>query len=62
MEIQKELLKIMVIDLVALKQFLKIKNPTEAPDFLNPVRLTLWEATEINFDKRMIDEFLKMLE
>ena len=29
-------------------EFLKIKNPTEAPDFLNPVRLTLWEATEVH--------------
>lgn len=28
--------------------FLKIKNPTEAPDFLNPIRLTLWEATEVH--------------
>lgn len=28
-------------------EFLKIKNPTEAPDFMNPVRLTLWEAAEI---------------
>lgn len=28
--------------------FLKIKNPTDAPDFLNPIRLTLWEATEVH--------------
>ena len=27
--------------------FLDIKNPTEAPDFLKPIRLTLWEATEV---------------
>ena len=28
--------------------FLSIKNPTDAPDFLNPIRLTLWEATEVH--------------
>ena len=28
--------------------FLSIKNPTEAPDFLNGIRLTLWEATEVH--------------
>lgn len=28
--------------------FVKIKNPTDAPDFLNPLRLTLWEATEVH--------------
>lgn len=28
--------------------FLGIKNPTDAPDFLNPIRLTLWEATEVH--------------
>lgn len=28
--------------------FLKLKNPTDAPDFLNPIRLTLWEATEVH--------------
>lgn len=28
--------------------FLKLKNPTNAPDFLNPLRLTLWEATEVH--------------
>ena len=28
--------------------FLNIKNPTEAPDFLNAIRLTLWEATEVH--------------
>jgi len=29
-------------------EFLKLKNPTDAPDFLNPIRLTLWEATEVH--------------
>lgn len=28
--------------------FLSIKNPTDAPDFLNVIRLTLWEATEVH--------------
>ena len=28
--------------------FLEIKNPTDAPDFLNSIRLTLWEATEVH--------------
>lgn len=28
--------------------FLKLKNPTDAPDFLNPIRLTLWEAVEVH--------------
>ena len=28
--------------------FINIKNPTEAPDFLNPIRLTLWEAAEVH--------------
>lgn len=30
--------------------FLKIKGQSPLPDFLNPIRLTLWEATEISFD------------
>lgn len=28
--------------------FLNLKNPTDAPDFLNPIRLTLWEAAEVH--------------
>ena len=28
--------------------FLKLKHPTDAPDFLNSIRLTLWEATEVH--------------
>ena len=31
--------------------FLKIDRPSALPNFLNKSRLTLWEATEINFDK-----------
>ena len=30
--------------------FLKINSPTSLPDIFNKYRLTLWEATEINFD------------
>ncbi len=28
--------------------FLKINHPTDAPDFLNPIRLTMWEAAEVH--------------
>ncbi len=31
--------------------FLKVNRPSALPNFLNKFRLTLWEATEINFDK-----------
>lgn len=31
--------------------FLKVNRPSVLPNFLNKYRLTLWEATEINFDK-----------
>ena len=31
--------------------FLKINRPSSLPNFFNKYRLTLWEATEINFDK-----------
>ena len=31
--------------------FLKVNKPSVLPNFLNKARLTLWEATEINFDK-----------
>ena len=30
--------------------FLKAKRPTSLPDCMNKTRLTLWEATEVNFD------------
>lgn len=31
--------------------FLKVNRPSSLPNFFNKTRLTLWEATEINFDK-----------
>lgn len=31
--------------------FLKVNKPSALPNFLNKSRLTLWEATEINFDE-----------
>lgn len=31
--------------------FLKVNRPSSLPNFFNKYRLTLWEATEINFDK-----------
>ena len=31
--------------------FLKVNKPSKLPNFMNKLRLTLWEATEINFDK-----------
>ena len=31
--------------------FLKVNKPSKLPNALNKARLTLWEATEINFDK-----------
>lgn len=30
--------------------FLKVNKPSKLPNFMNKSRLTLWEATEINFD------------
>ncbi len=31
--------------------FVSLKNPTDAPDFLNAIRLTLWEATEVHLEQ-----------
>lgn len=33
---------------------LGIKNPTEAPDFLKRLKLTLWEATEVHLDEGVL--------
>lgn len=33
---------------------INIKNPTHAPEFLKKFKLTLWEATEINFDEGVL--------
>lgn len=34
--------------------FTRLKRPTEAPQALNRVKLTLWEATEIHFDEGVL--------
>lgn len=34
--------------------FVRLKRPTDAPQILNRVKLTLWEATEVHFDEGVL--------
>jgi len=34
--------------------FVRLKRPTEAPQALNRIKLTLWEATEVHFDEGVL--------
>jgi len=34
--------------------FVRLKRPTAAPQFLNRIKLTLWEATEVHFDEGVL--------